>query len=226
MLQVFLNSYIADLSRGRDRIHHDLNAKRWDCLDPDLNRHIVPRGMKLLVEQLFYAKDEVTHNKPCKSVFTQIYGIPCYHQVRDRERLSVAITKDDFHPHWHFERPFNGEALGLLEPPLAPPGPIIFRPNVVVTRGRKRKDKSVRRDPSAWEIANRTQTRRPGRIGGATSVAINSPHIETVTQQVAPATQQQVLPVPTQPKRGRPKGSKNKQLACKKQKVTVQAFAS
>ncbi|KAI9921878.1 hypothetical protein PsorP6_002004 [Peronosclerospora sorghi] len=122
MLRVFLNGYITELSQRRDRIYHDLNAKRWDdLLDTDINKHVVPRGMKLLVDQFIYAKDDLVYNKSCGGAFTQIYGIPCYHDIRNRMRLSVKITKDDFHPHWNFERPFNGKALGLPEPPLAPP---------------------------------------------------------------------------------------------------------
>ncbi|KAI9905876.1 hypothetical protein PsorP6_013557 [Peronosclerospora sorghi] len=114
MLRVFLNGNITELSQRRDRIYHDLNAKRWDDLvDPDLNKHVVPRGMKLLVDQLIYAKYEPVYNKSCGGAFTQIYGIPCYHEIRNRKRLSVKITKDDFHPHWNFERPFNGKSLGL-----------------------------------------------------------------------------------------------------------------
>ncbi|KAI9914227.1 hypothetical protein PsorP6_005855 [Peronosclerospora sorghi] len=90
----------------------------------------------------------------CGGAFTQIYAIPCYHEIRNMKRLSFKITKDDFHPYWHFERPFNGKTLGLPEPPLAPPGPVIFKPHVVITRGRRRKDKSTRRDPSALGACN------------------------------------------------------------------------
>ncbi|KAI9917034.1 hypothetical protein PsorP6_016874 [Peronosclerospora sorghi] len=190
MLRVFLNGYITELSQGQDRIYHDLNAKRWDdLLDLHLIKHVVPRGMKLLVDQLIYAKDELVYNKSCGGGFTQIYqiyGIPCYHEIRNRKRLSVKITKDDSHPHWHFERPFNVKALGLPEPPLAPPGPVIFKPHVIITRGRRRKDKSTRRDSSVWELATHSlqdqdQIRRPGRVGGANSAAINSPQITVST---------------------------------------------
>ncbi|KAI9918058.1 hypothetical protein PsorP6_012526 [Peronosclerospora sorghi] len=93
MLRVFLNGYITKLSQRRDRIYHDLNAKKWDdLLDTDLNKHVVPRGMKLLVDQLIYAKDDFVYNKSCGGSFTQIYCIPCYHEIRNRKRLSIKIT--------------------------------------------------------------------------------------------------------------------------------------
>ena len=117
MLRVFLNEHRVGLAQQRDRIYHDLNAKRWkDLLDPELNIQIVPRGMKLLVEQLTFAKDEVVHNKPCSSAFTTVYGIPCYHELRSRQRLGLKITKDDFHQYWHFQCAFNGRPLRLPSP--------------------------------------------------------------------------------------------------------------
>ena len=49
--------------------------------------------------------------------------------------------------------------------------PIFFAPHKVVTRGRPRKDRSTRRDPSQFEIAASpaASQRRPGRVGGEIS---------------------------------------------------------
>ena len=153
MLTNFLNEYRKSLAQARDRVYHDLKASRWDLLDPELNKQVVPEAMKLLVKQLYLIRDEVVNNKPCTGNFKTIHGIPCYHTLRDMKRLSATVRIEDFHPHWHFERPValdddDREALQLPAPPPAPPGPIIFAPKKVVTRGRKRKDNSTRRDPS------------------------------------------------------------------------------
>ncbi|KAI9906245.1 hypothetical protein PsorP6_003987 [Peronosclerospora sorghi] len=99
--------------------------------------------------------------------------------------------------------------LGLPEPPLAPPGPVIFKPHVVITRGRRRKDKFTRRDLSAWELATQllhaqAQIQRPGRVGGATSAAINFPQITVSTaarkepSTDVPFTNEAPLPTTTQ----------------------------
>ncbi|KAI9911673.1 hypothetical protein PsorP6_009152 [Peronosclerospora sorghi] len=160
--------------------------------------------MKIRVDQLIYAKDELVYTKSCGVAFTQIYD-------SNRKRLSFKIAKEDFHPHWSFERPFNDEALGLPEAPLAPPGPVshIFKPHVVITRGLRRKDKSTRRDHSSWELSTQrlqaqTQILRPGRVGGATSAAINSPQITVSTaarnepSTDVPSTNAAALPTTTQ----------------------------
>ena len=99
--------------------------------------------MKLLVQQLLLAKDEVTNNKPCSGSFETIHGIPCYHTLREIKRLKTKVTKAKFHKHWHFERPVSsvedGEAMELVPPSSPEPvttSPRIFAPRKVVTRGR------------------------------------------------------------------------------------------
>ena len=62
MSRVFRVNYQKDLALARDRVCHDLNAKRWpDLLDPKLSQQIVPAAMKLLVKQLHLMNDEVNH---------------------------------------------------------------------------------------------------------------------------------------------------------------------
>ena len=127
--------------------------------------------MKLLIKQLYLIRDDVINNKPYIGNFEVIYGIPCYYTLRDMKRLKVLVRKEDFHAHWYFERPIvDNTALQLPAPPPAPPGPTIFAPLKVVTRGRKRKDNSTRRDPSQFEVtAGIAPPARPGRVGGETS---------------------------------------------------------
>jgi hypothetical protein len=107
MKDVFRVNYTKDLALARTRITHELQAKRWDYVDPELNEQIVPAGMKLLVKQLYLAKDGV-NNTLCSGDFEAIYGIPCCHSLREMKLLKVKVTKHHFHKHWHFEeRPIN-----------------------------------------------------------------------------------------------------------------------
>jgi len=181
MLRVFQVNFSKDLALARDRVYHDLSAKRWDYLDHDLNKQIVPAAMKLLVQQLHLAKDDVTNNKPCSGGFETIHGIPCYHTLREIKRLQTKVTKAKFHKHWHFERPVSSVEDGeVVELPPAPPpestaNPHIFAPHIVVTRGRRRKDRTTRRDPSQFELTAGTTplappSQRPGLVGGETSM--------------------------------------------------------
>ena len=54
-----------------------------------------PAGMKLLVKQLYLARD-VTVDGPCSGSFTTIYNIPCYHDIRLLKQFSVGkLTHND-----------------------------------------------------------------------------------------------------------------------------------
>jgi hypothetical protein len=200
MKNVFKVNYAKDLAIARTRIAHDLQAKRWDyvdpetrqivqVVDPDLNKQIVPAGMKLLVKQLYLARDDVVNNRQCSGDFETIYGIPCYHSLHEMQQLKVNIARHHFHRHWHFERPVNtaedGERIELPAPPPAPPAPTIFAPHVVVTRGRQRRDRTTRRDPSQFELTQGPlappPARRPGRVGGETS-AVSYNTIQTANR--------------------------------------------
>ena len=172
MLTNFLNEYRKSIAQARDRVYHDLKASRWDLLDPELNKQVVPEAMRLLVKQLYLARDEVVNNKPCTGNFEAIHGIPCYHTLRLMKSLNSIVRMEDFHCHWYFERPQvdDNEPLQLPDPPAPPAGPAIFAPRKVVTRGRKRKDHSTRRDPSQFEVTTGiAPLARPGRVGGETS---------------------------------------------------------
>ena len=53
-----------------------------------LNDFITPAGMKLLVKQLYLARD-VTVDGPCSGSFTTIYNIPCYHDIHLLKQFSA-----------------------------------------------------------------------------------------------------------------------------------------
>ena len=100
MSRVFRVNYQKDLALARDRVYHDLNAKRWpNLLNPKLNKQIVPEAMKLLVQQLHLMKDEV-NQRPCSGSFERVNGIPCYHTLRTLRALKPMVGCEDFHPHW------------------------------------------------------------------------------------------------------------------------------
>src|SRR3984957_17179663 len=121
--------------------------------------------MKLLVQQLHLMKDEV-NQRPGSGSFER--GIPCYHTLRTLRALKSMVGCEDFHPHWHFQRPVASPADGAARHLPAPPDPI-FAPHRVVTRGRTRKDRSTRRDPSQFEATAGIPQPRPGRLGGERS---------------------------------------------------------
>jgi hypothetical protein len=175
-IEVCIQNFKRELAIKRDRVYHDLNAKRWKCLDPQLNQQIVPQAMELLVKQLHLAKDELRVN-PCSGSFMSIHGIPCYHIIRDLQQYQEQITRRHFHYHWHFERPNQL----TLPPPSAAPGPSIFPPHVVITRGRPRNDHSTRRSPSQFEVTAGTAVprRKPGRVGGESTLVsyVTSPAV-------------------------------------------------
>ena len=115
---------------------------------------------------------------PCSGHFTQVYGIPCWHELKALRTAERKLTTNDFHSFYHFERINQPDILKSARPPL--PGPTILPPNVIVRgRGRPRRDDTTRRDPSQWELGSRLRstpvtfpslTQRPGNLGGATSL--------------------------------------------------------
>ena len=108
------------------------------------------------------------YNQPCTGRFEAIHGIPCYHTLRELRARKVTVTKYHFHRHWHFER---DASIPLPLPPAPPASPVIFEPYKVVTRGRRRKDRSTRREWSQFELTSGppAHPERPGRVGGKVS---------------------------------------------------------
>ena len=152
-------------------------------VDPELNKQIVARAIKLLVYQLDLARDHVVNNKPCTGQFESIHGIPCYHSVRQMANHNVTVRKEHFHRHWYFNR----EGLPLPQPSAPPVASVIFPPGRVITRGRPQ-NRSTRREWSTFELTAGPPAPppapRPGRVGGETSRARSSP---AVTPAITPA---------------------------------------
>jgi hypothetical protein len=118
-IAVFIQNFRRDMALKRDRIYTGVNAKRWKCLDPQLNTQIVPQAMEELRKQLALAADELRRSD-CTGKFEASMGIPCYHTIRSYIQLKVTITSEVFHPHWHFDRHVE-PSLRLPAPSRPPP---------------------------------------------------------------------------------------------------------
>jgi hypothetical protein len=140
-------------------------------LNLKLNYQIIDRALKLLVKQLEYTRDEVVYNQPYTGRFEAIHDMPCYYSLRELKARKITLTKHHFHSHWHFKR----EATITLPPQPAPPSSsIIFAPYKVITRGRRREDRSIRRNQSQFKLtAGPSLLPRLGRVSGETSRVSN-----------------------------------------------------
>jgi len=182
----FINEYRKDHSKWRDRIPQGISMTRFGWLFAEgIHNKVVPEALKKVAQQVAslkkYEEDlEVAASSPppCSGHFTQVYGIPCWHELKALRTVNRKLTANDFHSFYRFERINNTDILKSARPPL--PGPAILPPNVVVrSRGRPRRDNTTRRDPSQWELSSRLRstpvtrqplTQRPGNLGGATSL--------------------------------------------------------
>ena len=150
-----------------------------------IHNKVVPEALKKVAQQVVslkkYEEDLlVAASSPpsCSGHFTQVYGIPCWHELKVLHTANRKLTANDFDSFYHFERINRTDILRSARPPL--PGPTILLPNVVLSgRGRPRRDNTTRRDPSQWELGSRLRstpvtrpslTQRPGNLGGATSL--------------------------------------------------------
>jgi hypothetical protein len=168
------------------------------------------------------------HRLRHRAVFTQVYGIPWWHELKALRTANRKLTANDFHSFYHFERIHKTDILKSARPP--PPGPTILPPNYYTSY-------STYGDPN--DVA--TAIAEPGDTLNAIPDGLLDPLFSDVddtvldeldsthpgTSTVAQATPQDgTPPVPAQPdgtqkrKRGRPKSSKDKQACKKRQKLT------
>jgi hypothetical protein len=184
----FINEYRKDHSKWRDRIPQGISMARFGWLFAEgIHNKVVPEALKKVAQQVVslkkYEEDlrvaASSSPPPCSGHFTQVYGIPCWPELKALRTANRKLTANDFRSFYHFERINKTDILKSARPPL--PGPTILLLNVVVrSRGRPR------RDPSQWELSSRLHstpvtrqplTQRPGSLGGATSL------IDTVSNQ-------------------------------------------
>lgn len=108
----------------------------------------------------------------CTGVFTATTGLPCAHEMKARKDEnpdgSGALTIDDIHPHWRFEKPAfyttreplrgvdeiqqpNDPVLTVREPAVARPKGRPNGPRELPTRAEYEAERSTRRIPSQFE---------------------------------------------------------------------------
>jgi hypothetical protein len=144
------------LAQSRLRPPYHLSTQNLKFLDDDINYIIVPYAIELLVEQWRVAKENTTLPR-CTGFFTETYGIPCCHSIRQAIGFEAKLGPSHFHHHWYYKRPGLPETV---ERPLTPTPPAVREPAVVTNPRGRPKDRSTRRDPSHWEQEAKEATQR------------------------------------------------------------------
>ena len=156
MLITFNSEFRQELAKQRDRSWFDVRAKDIPIFPANINSIITPFALRLVKKQWRLALSG-EYDPQCSQSFTNIYGLPCCHDIRTYLNLNPDwfLKAEDFDPHWWFERPQGkGPALRLPSPP-AVIAQTVTEPDIVRSRGRPRKEDrrvTTRRDPSQWEI--------------------------------------------------------------------------
>lgn len=173
LTDTFINEYRMEHSRARLRVPFDVSAAKIKIFKQGINDEVVPRALRMVVEQfkLLRLHEDDESPPPCTGSLRQVYGVPCWHELHHIRALKLQLDAGHFDSFHHFARL---EQTGFLRIPTPPPAsePVIFAPHVVTrVRGRKRKDNSIRRDLSQWELEDfrLQQSQRPGRVGGSFS---------------------------------------------------------
>jgi hypothetical protein len=156
MLITFNSEFRQKLVKERDRVPFDVRPNRIPIFPANINTYITPFALRLVKKQ-WQLVISGEHDPNYTGSFTNVYGLPCCHDIRTHLNLDPKwfLSAEDFHAHWWFERPKGkGPALHLPSPPASLLQPIT-EPNIVRSRGRPRRedqDTTTHRDPSQWEI--------------------------------------------------------------------------
>lgn len=189
-----LAKLIDQLSIQHQRLKHHLRHEHL----LELHGKVTEKAIQLAFEQLqLVEKNEA--KGPCQGRFSTSMGIPCCHTIRRRLRASEKpLQLDDFHPHWHYNRPGTEGLKSILN---AATRDIInvADPPVQTTRGRPRVDRTTRRIPSMWE----PQARRDE----SAAMATTTPSVQTRSRSrsmASPTISRERAPVRS-PRRQRPR---------------------
>ena len=94
----------------------------------------------------------------CTKYYERVLGLPCAHVLKELIRNRQPLTLEHVNKQWHLVRQVPARTL---LPPLAGEGGLVRDPTIERGRGRPRGGKtdnnSTRRDPSAFELAEKIQ---------------------------------------------------------------------
>lgn len=119
---------------------------------------ITHHGLLNLHKQLSIVQNEARRveageiSNICTGSFVKSYGMPCWHMIKERLSQSQPITSNDFHPHWHINRPPIGFQSTTIQPPILDP----------LTRQQRRNNEAARR--AHQRAFNRQRVAQTGRI--------------------------------------------------------------
>jgi MULE transposase domain len=123
-----------------------------------LQRRITTTAQVKVAEQWQVAQTEEARvrngdvSSICTGNYSRSMGIPCWHTIKARLEEGGRLQPQDFHPHWHWEKPLPGSAPIVLPPPILDPE----------TRQRRRTEEAARRLQARQHA--RVRTAHTGRI--------------------------------------------------------------
>lgn len=59
-------------------------------------------------------RDDPPALRPCTGKFTQSYGFPCVHRIKQLLDAKQPLSLGEFHTQWHYKR--DGQPIHLIEP--------------------------------------------------------------------------------------------------------------
>lgn len=171
--------YEAKLASQFIKFPPNIDAKNIEEWDSCLNEFITPFALQLCREQLNKAREN-TMSARCTGKFTQIWGIPCCHDLRAWRAVSRPVKPADFDAHWLWERQGTNNVFQRAAVESQIRIPTIFDPQIAPARGpQRRNDRSTRRDLSQFELSDpdrssRSLSRTPSRTSSQTPSIIAS----------------------------------------------------
>ncbi|RFU34331.1 hypothetical protein B7463_g2029, partial [Scytalidium lignicola] len=113
---------------------------------------------KIVAEKAKIPKAETLDITKCKCTIQRAMGLPCYHQIWERERVGGVIYLEDLHAHWYYNKPKEGTPVVTnIQAPILNPKIIQGkgRPKGAFGKGRKSNSNilsGTKRLPSAFEL--------------------------------------------------------------------------